>query len=258
MGTALAARWIMHGIAADFRFALRMLVRRPVVAFIAIFTLALGMGAGTAMFSVVDAVLLRPLPYRDADRLVFVWSTFASSDGMEGGSALPDFRVWRDENRTLEALGGYYYREASLWSSAGEPERRQGAAVTAELFPLLGVAPRLGRTFTAEDQKWGQHRVALLSDGIWQDRFGGDPTVLGREITLNGRPFTVVGVMPPGMRFFDDVPKVDVFVPISFEAADGMDSRDNHFVTLVGRLRPDAEVAAAQDDLATLALRIAE
>src|SRR5687767_11596355 len=241
-GTGLAAREVMHGLAADLRFGLRMLLRGPAVAFIAILTLALGIGAGTAMFSVVDAVLLRPLPYPEAERLVFVWSTFASSDGMEGGTALPDHRVWRNENRTLAGLGGYYHREATLWSSTGDPERRQAAAVTAELFPVLGVAPRLGRAFSASDQLWGLNRVALLSDRLWQERFGGDPEVVGREITISGRPHTVVGVMPPGMVFIDDLPRVDIFVPISYPLGDVMDSRNNHFVTLVGRLRPGVEV----------------
>jgi hypothetical protein len=206
----------MHGLVADLRFGLRMLRRRPAVAFIAILTLALGIGSGTAMFSVVDAVLLRPLPYPDADRLVYVWSTFESSGFQEGGSALPDYRVVRDENKTLTGIGGYFVGDATVTSPDGQAEIRQIAKITETLFPVLGVAPSRGRLFNADDMVWEQHRVVVLSDHLWQERFGGDPDVVGHEVTIGGRQYKVVGVMPRGMPFFDDVPKVDLFMPLVY------------------------------------------
>src|SRR3989442_7943508 len=158
----------------DLRFGLRMLRRKPGFAAIAVLTLALGVGANTAIFSVVDAVLLRPLPYPAADRLVFLWSTMDSQGVPISGSSMPDYREWRDQNRSFEELGGFYYGDFNLPKANSQPERLQGAFITPNLFDVLEVAPQIGHGFALEENQFGRHRVVLLSHGLWQRRFGGN------------------------------------------------------------------------------------
>src|SRR5437868_8803531 len=246
----------MQTIIQDLRYGLRLLLKRPGFTFIAVITLALGIGANTAIFSVVDAVLLRPLPYPQAERLIFLWSTMIGQGVPTSGSAMPDYREWRDHNDTLEGLGGYYYGDFSLSSGGTEPERVQGAFITPNLFDVMRVSPALGRGFTPDEDQYGQHRVVLLSYGLWQRRFGGDTGVIGREIKVGGEGFTVVGVMPKGMPFFDNQPEVELWRPIAFVSGDSFDTRGNHFVTLVGRLKPGATAAQAQDEMSAIARQI--
>jgi putative ABC transport system permease protein len=263
-GIAVAFPGVVLGLRSDLWFGVRMLVRRPATSLAAIVTLALGIGAATAIFSVVDPVLLRPLPYADADRLVFVHSTFGASGLETGGSCLPDYRAFRDQNRTLTGLGGFYRSDVPLSSGTGDPEQVRSARVTPDLFPILQVEPQLGRSFAREEASWGHHQVVMLSHGLWQRRFGGDPGIVGKNVMLGGKPHLVVGVMPAGMPFFDDLPPVDLWTPISFPpddhdprtGSDNMDSRNNYFVTLVGRLRPGVAVAQAQSDVGAIAARI--
>jgi putative ABC transport system permease protein len=165
------------------------------------------------------------------------------------GSALPDYRAYRDQNQTLEGLAGYYYGDVNLSGGNQTPERVQGARITANLFSVLHVAPMLGQNFLPADEKWGQHRVALLSHSLWQRVFGGDPNIVGRQISISGRPFLVRGVMPEGMPFFDNRPEPAIWTPISFAPDDNMDSRDNHFVQLVGRLKPGVTIDQARADM---------
>jgi hypothetical protein len=193
----------MQTLWQDLRHGMRALFKQPAFTFVAVLTLGLGIGANTAIFSVVDAVLLRPLPYPEANRLVFLWSTFDSQGVQTGGSATPDYREWRDRSQTLEGLGGYYYGDYNLSTGGGGPERVQGAYITHNLFNVLRVAPAFGRLFTAEENQFGQHRVVLLSHALWQRTFGGDRSLIGREIKLGGENHIVVGVMPPGMPFFN-------------------------------------------------------
>jgi predicted permease len=198
-------------------------------------------------------VLLKPLPYPQADRLVFLWSTWVAQGIPSGGSSLPDYRDWRDQNQTFERLAAYYSADLNVSGAGLEPERVEGAHGSANLFRLLGVAPALGRDFLDGEDTWGRHRVAILSDAFWQRRFGGDPAVLRRTITIGGEPFAIVGVMPPRMPFFDDHPVVDLWTPIALPPGDSMDTRDNHYVNIVGRLRPGVAIEQARADMATLA-----
>ena len=241
----------MNTLIQDLRFGLRMMVRNPVFTFIAVVTLALGIGANTAIFSVVDAVLLRPLPYPQPDRLVFLWSTFG--DAGTGGSALPDYHEWRDRSKVFDGLAGYYYGDFNLSADNEEPERIQGAYVTANLFQVLQVSPALGRLFTPEEEEFGKHRVVLLSDKLWQRRFAGNATVIGRHIRLGGETYVVAGVMPRDMPFMDNLPEVELWTPMSFAKDDLMATRGNHFVTLVGRLKQGVTTAQAQSDVSTVA-----
>src|SRR5437763_14688819 len=186
----------MQTIIQDMRYGLRMLRKRPGFTFVAIITLALGIGANTAIFSVVDAVLLRSLPYSQAERLTFLWSTMIGQGVPTSGRAMPDYREWRDRSDTLEGLGGFYYGDFNLSSSGNEPERVQGAYITANLFDVLKVSPALGRSFTPEEDQYGRHRVILLSYGLWQRSFGGGRGMMGRELKAGGGEVSVTGGLP--------------------------------------------------------------
>src|SRR3569832_1106157 len=248
----------MNSLINDLRYGLRMMVRNPVFSLIAIITLALGIGANTAIFSVDDAVLLRPLPYPGADRLVFLWSTMNSQGVPESGSALPDYQGWRDHNKVFDGLGGFYYGDFNLATANEPPERIQGAYITSNLFQVLQVAPALGRLFTLDEEQFGRNRVVLLSDKLWQRRFASMPSVVGREIRLGGETYTIAGVMPRGMPFFDNLPEVELWTPIAFAKDDSLGTRNNHFINLVGRLKPGVTVAQAQSDVSAIANAIAE
>ena len=248
----------MNTLLQDLRYGLRMLRRRPGFTIVAVITLALGIGANTAIFSVVDAVLLRPLPYPQAERLVFLWSTMIGQGVPTSGSAMPDYREWRDRSDAFDGLGGFYYGDFNLSSGGSEPERVQGAYVTSNLFDVLRVSPALGRSFTPAEDQYGRHHVALLSHGLWQRRFGGDPAVIGREIKIGGVDYTVAGVMPKGLPFFDNLPEVELWTPIAFAPGDSFDTRNNHFVNLVGRLKAGVTVQQAQEEASAIAHQIEE
>jgi putative ABC transport system permease protein len=243
----------MQSLLQDLRYGLRMLVKNPVFAVVAVVTLALGIGANTAIFSVVDAVLLRPLPYPEANRLVFLWSTMKSQGVPLSSSALPDYQGWRDQNKVFEGLAAFYNGDFNLSSAGAQPELVQGAYITANLFQVLKISPALGRSFTSEEEQFGKHHVALLSHGLWQRRFGGDPNIVGNEIKLGGESYTVAGVMPRGLPFFDNLPEVELWTPLSFEPNDNMATRNNHFINIVGRLKPGVTPEQAQHDAGTIA-----
>jgi hypothetical protein len=170
---------------------------------------------------------------------------------------LPDYHDWRDRSNVFEGLGAFYYGDFNL--SAGEsPELVQGAYITANFFQTLQVPPALGRLFNPEEEQFGKHRVVLLSDKLWQRRFAGATDVVGREIRLGGEAFTVAGVMPRGMPFFDNLPEVELWTPIAFAPKDSMATRNNHFLNIVGRLKPGVSMAQAQSDVAAIARAIEE
>lgn len=248
----------MNSLFHDLRFGLRMMVRNPIFTLIAVVTLALGIGANTAIFSVVDAVLLRPLPYPQADRLVFLWSTMNAQGVPMAGSALPDYHGWRDQNKVFNGLAAFYFGDFNLSTANEAPERVQGAYITANLFQVLQVSPALGRLFAREEEQFGRHRVVLLSDKLWQRRFGANASVVGSEIRIAGENYTVAGVMPRGMPFFDNLPEIDLWTPMSFANDDNMATRNNHFINLVGRLKSGVTVAQAQSDVSAIANAMAE
>ena len=243
----------MNSLLQDLRFGIRMLVKNPIFTLIAVVTLGLGIGANTAIFSVVDAVLLRPLPYPEANRLVFLWSTMKSQGVPISSSALPDYHGWRDRNQVFEGLAGFYDGDFNLSSPGSTPELVQGAYITSNLFQVLKIAPSLGRSFGPEEEQFGRHHVVLLSYGLWQRRFAADRNIVGQTITLGGESYNVAGVMPRGLPFFDNLPEVELWTPISFAPNDNMATRNNHFINLVGRLKPGVSVAQAQQDADTIA-----
>ena len=246
----------MNSLLQDLRFGLRMLAKNPIFTLVAVITLSLGIGANTALFSVVDAVLLRQLPYPEANRLVFLWSTMHSQGVPTAGSAWPDYEAWRDQNNVFEGLAGFYNGNFNLSSQGSAPEFIQGAYITPNLFQVLKVSPSSGRLFASDEEQFGKHRVVLLSHGLWQRRFGGERDIVGRDIKLGAENFTVVGVMPQGLPFFDNLPEVELWAPISFEPDDNMATRNNHFITLVGRLKPGVTREQAQSDVSGIATRL--
>jgi putative ABC transport system permease protein len=242
----------MQGFWRDLRYGFRMLVKSPGFTAIAVITLALGIGANTAIFSVVNAVLLEPLPYKDAGKLVQVWSTMISQGVPISGASPPDFREWSRRNNSFTGMDAFYYGNFDLSSQGAEPSRLQGAAISPGMFSLLGVNPALGRGFLDDEAVWGHHRVVLLSDALWRAKFAADPGVLGRTIHLDGKDFSVVGVTPRGMPFFDDLPPVDLYVPMAYAPGDGMNTRGNHYLYVVARLKPGVTLGQAQSEMAQI------
>ena len=238
-------RWMV-----DVGNAARTVRRRPGHALAVVCTLAVGVGATTALYSVLDAVVLSPLPYPEPDRLVRVWE--ATPQGQSFSTAEANFLDFRARNRTLSELAAFSYSQRTLLAD-GEPERLSTLLATPEATEVLGVAPLLGRAFTAaEGTPSGRANVVLLSAGLWERRFGADPAVLGRTLTLDGTPHEVVGVLPPGVLVTGDT---DLWLPMVPDA--GAD-RSDHEIELVGRLRDGVSLEAARADLARVARELGE
>src|SRR5262245_9378689 len=230
----------------DLRYGMRMLRKSPGGAFVAVLTLALGIGANTAIFSVVNAVLLRSLPYRDPDRLVLVSHYRSMGEINEATGA--DFLDWRDQAKAFEQIVAYFTNTVDFTGS-GEPERLSAGFISADLFATLGVAPALGRAFTQAEDTYGAEPVVILSDGLWRRRFGGDPQVIGRAITLGGKSRTVVGVMPGGFRFPEES---DLWLPLGLNVAQELGRQGNVLLSVLARLKPDATPDAAMADLSVI------
>jgi putative ABC transport system permease protein len=238
----------------DVRYAVRTLSRQPGFAAVAVVTLALGIGANTAIFSVIDAALLRSLPYREPGRLVHLWESKRSRDFERREASYPDFLDWRAQStEVFEGLAGYTGRPVTL-ADAGEATRAPGAAVTANFFDLLGVKAALGRTFVEGEDGLEGKRVAVLSHGLWQRRFGGDPATVGREVALDGQAYTVVGVLPANFNFAL-LGGTDVWTPLA-PSPQMASRRFQHWLKVVGRLRPGVTLEGAQAHLATVASRV--
>src|SRR5271167_931373 len=246
----------MSGFFQDLRFALRQIVKSPGFAATAILTLALGIGANTAVFSVVNAVLLRALPYPDADRLLLLWSS-APPQGLPMFSSSPvDYRVWRSANHSFQDMGAFSNDGINMSLEGHTPEVLTSSAITASLFPTMGVQPFLGHGFSERNEQWGEHRVAILSYGLWQRSFGSGPNVVGRQVHLGGELYTISGVMPKDFRFFKR--PVVIWTPLAFAPHDVMNTRSNHFIWVVGRLRTGVTPQQADSDLNVIAGRIAK
>ncbi|MGH7475989.1 MAG: ADOP family duplicated permease [Longimicrobiales bacterium] len=242
----------MEGLARDFGYAFRMLRRRPGFATVIVLTLALGIGANTAVFSVVRSVLLRPLPFPEDERLAVLLLRAPSFGFVDFASSPPEYVAYRDHSRSWEQLAAFRDGTATVTQDGGEPERVEVAFATWNLFPALRIEPLLGRTFTAEDGQEGSDGVAVLSHAFWMSRYGGDPQVIGRTVRLDGVPRTVVGVMPPEFGF--PTRDVRLWLPLAFTPGN-LQNRGNHSFSIVGRLRPGVTLAAAETELAALIAR---
>ncbi|PYV18155.1 MAG: ABC transporter permease, partial [Acidobacteria bacterium] len=245
----------MTTLLQDLRYGIRMLAKNPGFTAVAVLTLALGIGANTAIFSVVNGVLFRPLPYRDPGRLVIVWMRFT-------GIGIPNDRnyVSAPEFHDLVQYSRSFADVAAMGSDVfnlgvrGTPERITGADVSPSLFSALGVQPHMGRTFLNEEGQPGRNHVVLLSDAIWKRAFGGDPSVVGRTISINGSPTQVVGVMPPG---FDFPLQSEMWAPLAFGPQDlAPDNRGNHGYQVLARIKPDLSLAQARADMETVSQTI--
>ncbi len=242
------------------RHAFRLWTRQPLLASAAIVSLALGIGANTTIFSVLHAVVLRPLPYPEADRLVAVWET---SDGNPARWAAPaNFLDWRREARAFSSLSAFDEFPANL-TGRGEPERLAAAGASADFFATLGVQASMGRTLLPADDEPGAAPVAVITDGLWHRLFGGSPAAVGGVLTLDGRPRTVVGILPPGFSM-PMAARAEIWlngdrgIPRSFPFPGDITAvRDSHFLNVVGRLSPGVSIDMARDDVAAIMARLA-
>ncbi len=249
----------MDALRQDLRYALRQLRRRPAYAAIAVATLALGIGANAAVFSVVDAVVLRGLPYPEPDRLVRLWSAFPERDATHGAVSPADLADWREQASSIEEMAGWPSVPISGLVLVGDeaPQELSTTYVTEGFFATLGIGARLGRTLTPEDHAEGRNRVAVLSHGAWRRHFGGDPGLVGSTVTLSGDPFTVAGVMPEGFEFPDAA--TEVWAPLSLIPESGVPRlRVVRWLSVVGRLAPDVKLATAGTEMSTIAARLAQ
>jgi len=243
----------METLLRDIRYGVRSLLKRPGFTAIALVALALGIGANTAIFSLVNAVLLRPLPFAEPDRLVWVWGNIKGGGNRASVSPL-DFLDYRQQNSTFEEFAASMQLRLN-YTGGGEPERLEASGVTGNYFQALGAKPAFGRTFQLENEKPGNDQVAVLSYSLWQKRFAGDPAIINKTITLDGRSCAVLGVMPPD---FSMPRAVDVWVPMNFDIHPGMKQRKAHFLRPIGRLKAGVTMAEAQADTDAIARRLEE
>ena len=240
----------------DLRYSTRTLLKHPGFVFTITLILALGIGANSAIFSVVSAVLLRPLPYEDPDRIVMIWETNVNR-GLDRSIVSPaNFLDWRDRNHSFEQIAAWRFWFYNL-SGTSEPERIHGVRASASFFPLLGVKPTLGRNFLPEEEQVGHDRVVILSHGLWQRRFGGNPDIIGQPVRIDGEPFTVVGVLPSSFRFIRVLNgDLDLWMPFAFDPA--QIRRDDHSITVYARLKQNVGLSQAQAEMDTVTLRLAQ
>ena len=239
------------GIARDVRHAFRMLVRTPVFSLVAILTFAVGIGANTAVFSIVDGVLLRGLPYPDADRITMVWLDNRREHIKDDITSFPNYRDWRDQNSSYAHLAAYSETAFAL-TGAGEPERLFGAQVTTNFFDVMGVKPLMGRLFTTANESEGQDALVVISYGLWQRRFGAAPDVVGKTITLNTRVYEIIGVMPPELRWPQ---RAELWKPLA-PPQQARESRGSFWLPVIGRLKPGVTLEAAQTEMAGISARL--
>ena len=252
----------MDSLLNDIRYGLRSLLKRPGLTCVALITLALGIGANTAIFSVVNAVVLRPLPYAEPDRLVMLWETMSGND--RRSVAPGNFEDWRAQNKTFEELAATFYGNFNL-TGDGAPERIDGATITSNFMHVLGARAQLGRTFLPDDDEHQDRNLALISDRLWQRRFGARPDVVNRTIIIDEQPYTIVGVMGPRFQFPErselwvlgrNRSAVSMSLISQFPANDWAHERDAHFIRVIGRLKRAATLSQAQSDIAAITRRM--
>jgi len=243
-------------LAQDLRYGLRTLLKSPAFTIVALSALALGIGANSAIFSVVNAVLLRPLPFKNPEQLVMVWENATHLGFPKNTPSPPNFLDWQRQNTVFAGMAAMVERSFNL-TEVGEPERLDGRRVSANLFDVLGVPPLIGRTFVPDDDRPGTH-VVLLSYSLWQRRFGSDRSIIGRAVTLNGESYTVIGVMPRGMHLpgygnWND----ELWVPVAFTNEETT-QRGSHFLDVIARIKPGITAKQAQAEMETIAARLAK
>jgi putative ABC transport system permease protein len=248
----------MNTLLADIRFGLRMLLKSPMVTLVALVTLTLGIGANTAIFSVVNGVLLRTFPYHEAERLVLVWEKSPRND--ENVINLGNFFDWKEQNHVFTDMAVFFNRNFNL-TGDGEPEEVTGQYGTTNLFSVLGSNPILGRTFADDDGREDQPRTVVISYGLWQRRYGGDQNIVGRQINVNERPATVIGVMPETFGWHiqkgtQASKPADIWIPFPVSAE--LRQRRGRFAKSVARLKPGVSIEQAKQEMATIGARLAQ
>jgi len=241
----------MTGLLQDLRYALRQLRKNPVFTIVAVITLGLGIGANTAIFSVVHTVLLSHLPYRDVDRLMMIWGSNPSRGDRQFSISAGDFTDWKQTNDVFEDIAASYDNEVTL-TGAAEPKLVLGYAISPNYFHILDVAPRMGRTFTDEEAR-SKTNVVVLSDKMWRTTFQGDPQILGKSITLDAKSYTVIGVMPRESNY---PPRTELWMPLSISPAVAGDY-EHRYIRVLGRLKPGISVTEAQRRMCALERQIA-
>jgi putative ABC transport system permease protein len=240
----------------DLRYGIRSLLKKPAFALTAIAALALGIGANTAMFSVIDGVLLRSLSYADPQRLVVLWEKNASLNRDRNVVSAANFFDWQKQSTSFENMVAVWDARANLTDHIGEPIEVKAQLVSEPFFRTLGVQPIVGRWFSADEDRAGNDLVVILSHRLWQNRFGADPAVIGKVANLSGRPRTIVGVMPPGFYFLDN--EVDAWAPIAQNAAQFTRENSGRFLRSVARLKAGVTIPQAQAEMSAIASQLAQ
>src|SRR6267142_190221 len=243
----------MNGLFQDVIYGLRMMRKSPGVTALAVITLALGIGANTAIFSNVNALLLRPFAFPDLDRVTVVYETVPKQDADDVKAAPANFRDWTEQNKTFDYLAAVHGWDANL-TGQGVAERVEGYHVTADFFTLLGIAPQRGRQIGSADFEHGTAPVVVLSNGFWQRHLGGDPNIVGRSLLLNGRKFEVIGIASPDLDF---PVGAETWTPLDLGSATGS-NRENHYLQVIGRVKSGTTIAQAQADVQAIADRLAQ
>jgi putative ABC transport system permease protein len=239
--------WLAH-LRQDFSYGMRKLWKSPGFTIVTVLTLALGIGANTAMFSVVNSVLLRPLPYKDSDRIVVVWEK--PPKGRQNSVSAANFLDWREQNRVFEHLVAISIGGANI-SGKDIPERVDTMRTSWDVFELLGIRPSLGRGFSPLDDGPGAPHVAVISHQLWRRKFGGDPGVVGRSIAVDSAPCTIIGVLPQNFRFFFGP---EMWVPLALDRAQV--TRDFHYLIPIARLKPGVSLVQARAEMDGIARNI--
>jgi putative ABC transport system permease protein len=236
----------------DLRYTARMLRKSPLFTLAVVLTVALGIGANTAIFSVVNAVMLRPLPYDQPDRLVWIAEKNDKLNLPTFAASVLNYLSWKEQSRTFDRLAAFGF---SSFNSPGqdEPERFTGGTITPSLFPLLGIKPVLGRSFRDDEDRPSSPKVVMISEGLWKRRFGGDPSLVGRSLTLNGIDCTVVGIAPAALGLLSNG---DLWIPMTIDP--GREIRLNHVILAVGRLRPGVTLEQAQAEMNVVAGQVSQ
>ncbi|HEX8775379.1 MAG TPA: ABC transporter permease [Pyrinomonadaceae bacterium] len=246
----------MGTLLQDMRYGVRMLLKRPGFTLVAVIALALGIGANSAIFSVVNAVLLRPLPFDGQERLITVQTKNLTGSSLSGVLSYLNFADLRDQSQTLEYAAAYS-QSATFLTAGDEMERLRGVVISADVFPMLGVKPMLGRAYTREEDQKGARKVVVLSYGLWQRRFGSDPNIVGREIPIGSRPALVLGVMPKGFKFPVEPETVEYWQPLVPNLADNdVQRRDAQWLSVVAKRKTGITEQQAQTEINTIASRL--
>src|SRR5947207_3933932 len=231
----------------DLRFALRQLRKSPAFTFVAVIALGLGIGANTAIFSLVNGVLLRPLPFPDAERIIYFEGKNPAAGITDSNISFLDFTDWSQQTDLFASTAAYWTASGNLGADGAEPERVPRAGVTTGFFSVLGVQPVLGRTFVPEDDKPGTISVAIISHGLWKRRFGSDPAIVGKQVQISSRPITVIGVMPAGFEYPE---QTQIWVTSAVNVSE--EPRDNRSYSAIARLNTGIDLKQAQSRISAI------